>query len=413
MKHFKIILGSILLIVAGASAAFAQQQITQTVTAQNKNCNAVCSVIDVPELNNNPAAVVFITPVMVNGANLNPHPVGAYYMYLNKWSVFNLDGVALNVGAKFTVDYYPNPDVDRFVFVIPSRPQASTRAYIDHAGLNNNANLDVRISAHVSSTVGNIWNHNAMKVEYDSAAQKWFIADQNNVPPQENAAYNISFSNKPVNAVTDIAPTPGVSAAPPIASAGGDLSGYYPNPMVVGLRGRPLSNAAPTAGQILKWNGTAWEPADVGPSTAQTATDGPRSYIGSMPTSFTWAPNTPQSEVSIPGLSIQITLTKPSVVNVSAFVPTKTIFNCGALGCSSNARSISLYRNNGQVLEAETLEGTGYYNFVIPNYPESLPAGTYTYQIHAGRVFNTLAITFNGNDMQRFKSYISVQVFPQ
>jgi hypothetical protein len=59
------------------------------------------------------------------------------------------------------------------------------------------------------------------------------------------------------------------------------------------------------------------------------------------------------------------------------------------------------------------LENTGYYDFVIPNYSESLPAGTYTYQIKAGRVFNTLSITFNGNDKGTFKSYLSVQVFPQ
>jgi hypothetical protein len=132
-----------------------------------------------------------------------------------------------------------------------------------------------------------------------------------------------------------------------------------------------------------------------------------------MPTTYTWAPNTSPAEVSLPGFAVQITLTKPSVVNVSAFVSTKTIFNCGALGCSSNSRSISLYRNNSQLLEVETLENTGYYDFVIPNYSESLAAGTYTYQIKAGRVFNTLSITFNGNDKGTFKSYLSVQVFPQ
>jgi hypothetical protein len=38
-----------ILIALSASAGYAQQQFTQTVTAQNKNCNAGCSVIDVPE----------------------------------------------------------------------------------------------------------------------------------------------------------------------------------------------------------------------------------------------------------------------------------------------------------------------------------------------------------------------------
>ena len=35
-------------------------------------------------------AIIFVTPVTDKGANLNPHPIGVYYVG-NKWNIFNLD----------------------------------------------------------------------------------------------------------------------------------------------------------------------------------------------------------------------------------------------------------------------------------------------------------------------------------
>jgi hypothetical protein len=66
------------------------------------------------------------------------------------------------------------------------------------------------------------------------------------------------------------------TSLPPNGTAGGDLTGTYPNPLINKLQGTAVSNTVPTTGQVLAFNGTKWAPATAGAGSFSL----PFSYTG-------------------------------------------------------------------------------------------------------------------------------------
>ncbi len=189
-QYLSMFLVTLLFIIALSSTA--QKQFTHTATKENNNCNGNCTLLDIAELNDNPAAIIWVTPILENEVNLNPHPIGVYFVR-KQWHIFNLDQTSIPAGAKFNVNYVASSDSRFFQYSIARENiQEDGSSLIDHPSLNNNPNVKFSFfQSWLPELRGGLYNRDEVSMQFNNETGKWYVSNNNEKPLWAMVTYNI------------------------------------------------------------------------------------------------------------------------------------------------------------------------------------------------------------------------------
>ena len=84
---------------------------------------------------------------------------------------------------------------------------------------------------------------------------QWAPANDNAGDASYEAGEGIAINGNQISNLGDTDPSDDIEVG---TEATGDLTGNFPNPQVAGIQGRPIEDADPTDGQVLKWDGNQW-----------------------------------------------------------------------------------------------------------------------------------------------------------
>jgi hypothetical protein len=172
--------------------------IIPTANANNTNLfvktvstNSNSTVIDNPLTNDNPNAVLLITPDWnpgggVSGTNAN-FPISVLYnTILNRWTIFDQTGNTMPTGTSFNV-FVPTAGAGVFVHTATSNGTGSIYTLIDNALTNGHPNAIVFVTPNLNP--GGLLDEHPIGVFYGNGYWKIFNRDGTNMPV--NTAFNV------------------------------------------------------------------------------------------------------------------------------------------------------------------------------------------------------------------------------
>jgi hypothetical protein len=160
-----------------------------TATADNVIANR--TVISHPLLDDNPGAIVHVTPNWNPGGTdgtYNDHPIGIYYEN-DRWWIFNQDLAAVPVDADFNVVVPPSSLA--FVHTATASNVSANNSAITHPLLDGNPNAVAHVTQNWNATgTPGIYNNHPIGVYYTGGG--WRIFNQDLAAMPFGADFNIS-----------------------------------------------------------------------------------------------------------------------------------------------------------------------------------------------------------------------------
>jgi len=164
-------------------------------TANGSNIHGDNTVIDNSALNNNPSAMLMVTPNWNPGDNgsdvYNNHPIGVYYTGSN-WAIFNQDGASMPTGASFNL-HILSPGASSFVQTATSSNSAGDYTTINASLANNQPNAIVLATPNWNpgNNGADVYVNHNIGVWYTGSG--WAIFDQDGVSIPANASFNVEI----------------------------------------------------------------------------------------------------------------------------------------------------------------------------------------------------------------------------
>ena len=155
------------------------------------------TAIEYPTTDNNPDAIVFVTPYSESSERLDDvHHVGVWY-WDTRTLVYYEDRADMPVGATFNTELYPGAGSSVFVHTATSAntPAVPTGAlgctWIDHPLANGNRDAILLVTHNYNpGGIGGTYLDGAIAVLYDEQQARWAICNQSGAMPAD-AAFNV------------------------------------------------------------------------------------------------------------------------------------------------------------------------------------------------------------------------------